>query len=150
MSELEVGNASNIKLNSIRLLIKKAEEFHTLAMEIGIDTGLIEAIAGSSVIVEPSFIVELVERKLNVQVKFNNRKKETVEARRIIAWLLRKYSRLSLQKIMLYVNLKDHSTVLHHLKTMNGFLEHDEYLQHLTHSLEEDILNYYTKKSEKW
>jgi chromosomal replication initiator protein len=149
MSELVVSKMSQVKLDSIRLLINKAEEFHSLALEIGIDTGLIEAIAGSSAIVEASFIVELVEGRLNVEVKSKNRKKETVEARRIIAWLLRKYSRLSLQKIMLYVNLKDHSTVLHHIKTLNNYLEHDEYLQHLVAGLEQDIVCFYNKKKIK-
>lgn len=139
---------SNVKVDKIKLLIKKAEEFHSLALEIGIDTGLIEAIAGDSVIVEPYYIIELVQRKLNVDIGKTSRKKEVVDARRIACWLLQKYARLSLKKIMLYVNLKDHSGVIHHIQTLNGYLEHDEYLQHVVSGLEEDIINFYNKKKQ--
>lgn len=137
---------SIVKIDSIKLLIKKAEEFHSLALEIGIDTGLIEAIAGDSVIVEPYYIVELVQRRMGVDIKKESRKKEIIDARRIAAWLLHKYSRLSLKKIMVYVNLRDHSTVLYHIKTLNGYLEHDEYIQHVVSGLEEDIINFYNRK----
>lgn len=133
---------SNVKIDKIKLLIKKAEEFHSLALEIGIDTGLIEAIAGNSVIIEPYYIIELVQRRLNVDINTSSRKKEIVEAKRIICWLLQKYARLSLKKIIVYVNLKDHSTAIHHIQTLNDYLEHDEYLQHLVAGLEEDIITF--------
>ena len=139
----------NVKIDSIKLLLKKAEEFHSLALEIGIDTGLIEAIAGDSVIVEPYYIIELVQRKLNVDITKVSRKKDIVDARRIAAWLLQKYARLSLKKIMVYVNLKDHSTVLHHIRLLDGYLEHDEYLQHVVSSLESDIIGFYNMKKYK-
>lgn len=142
----ENEQVSSVKIDSIKLLLKKAEEFHSLALEIGIDTGLIEAIAGDSVIVEPHFIIDLIQRKLNVNIGVTSRKREIIDARRIACWLLHKYSRLSLKKIMLYVNLRDHSGVIHHIRTLDGFLEHDEYLQHVVSGLEEDILNFYNKK----
>lgn len=137
---------ANVKINSVRLLMKKAEELYNLATEIGVETGYIQEIVNNNITVEPSFIVELVENKLGVSIIQKTRAKPIVDARRIVCYLLRKYSGLSLKRISLYVNLKDHSSIIHHIETIKGFLEHEEALQNLVSWFEDKIIEQYEKR----
>jgi len=141
-----MSNVGDIKVLSIKLLMRKAEELYTLSREIGMDSGIIESVVERGVIVEPYAIVNIVKDKLGVNVLVKSRKKEIVEARQIIIYLLRKYTGLSLKNITEYVYLTDHATVIHHLNVFEGFLEHDERLQSLMQYFEEKITEYYQNK----
>jgi chromosomal replication initiator protein len=137
---------ANVKINSVRLLMRKAEELYNIATEIGIETGYIQDIVNNNINVEPSFIVELVENKLSVSIIQKTRARQIVDARRIVCYLLRKYSGLSLKRIALYVNLKDHSSIIHHIETIKGFLGHDDALQSLVSWFEDKIIEQYEKR----
>lgn len=141
-----MNNVGDIKVLSIKLLMRKAEELYTLSREIGMDSGLIDSVVERGVIIEPFAIVNIVTNKLGVNVLTRSRKKEIVEAKQIIIYLLRKYTGLSLKNITEYVYLTDHATVIHHLNVLEGFLEHDERLQSLMQYFEEKVIEYYQNK----
>lgn len=137
---------ANIKIGSIKLLIRKVEELQLLATSIGIDSGIINDVMGNNVIVEPSFIVNMVQERLKIDVSQKVRKRDIVDGRRIICFLLRRYSKLSLKNIAPYANIHDHTGVIHHIKTVEGFLENDDRTIALISEFESKIIEHYEKK----
>ena len=139
------GN-NTIRTEVIRQLIRRLEETYALAMELGIDTGIVSKIKSNSTIIEPYFIVDLVQRKLGTEISQKSRKKDVVEARQIAVYLLHKYTNLSLERIAQYVNVADHSGVIYHLGKMNGYLAYDERIRVLVSAFDRDIADFYEKK----
>ena len=139
------GN-NTIRTEVIRQLIRRLEETYALAMELGIDTGIVSKIKSNSTIIEPYFIVDLVQRKLGTEISQKSRKKDVVEARQIAVYLLHKYTNLSLERIAQYVNVADHSGVIYHLSKMNGYLAYDERIRVLVSAFDRDIADFYEKK----
>lgn len=137
---------STIRIEVVRQLIRKIEETYALAMELGIDAGIVSKIKSNATIIEPYFIVDLVQRKLGIEISQKSRKKEVVEARQIAVHLLHKYTNLSLEKIAQYVNVADHSGVIYHITKMNGYLAYDERIRVLVSAFDRDIADFYEKK----
>ena len=137
---------NTIRTEVIRQLIRRMEETYALAMELGIDTGIVSKIKSNSTIIEPYFIVDLVQRKLGAEISQKSRKKDVVEARQIAVYLLHKYTNLSLERIAQYVNVADHSGVIYHLSKMNGYLAYDERIRVLVSAFDRDIADFYEKK----
>lgn len=137
---------NTIRTELIRGLIKRIEESYAVALELGADCGIVAKIKSNTLIIEPYFIVDLVQRKLGVEVSMKSRKREVVEARQVAVYLLHKYSRLSLERIAQYVNVADHSGVIYHLNKITGYLEHDERIMVLVKAFERDINDFYEKK----
>lgn len=137
---------STIRIEVVRQLIRKIEETYALAMELGIDAGIVTKIKSNATIIEPYFIVDLVQRKLGTEISQKSRKKEVVEARQIAVHLLHKYTNLSLEKIAQYVNVSDHSGVIYHITKMNGYLSYDERIRVLVSAFDRDIADFYEKK----
>ena len=138
---------SSIKVENIRQILKRMEEAYTLAIKLGVDCGIVSPIKIGASITEPYFIVDLVQRKLNVNISQKSRKSNVVEARQIAVYLLHKYTRLSLERIAQYVSLADHSGVLYHLAKIKDHLSYDERIRVLVRSFEKDISEYYEKKN---
>lgn len=137
---------STIRVEVIRQLIRKIEDTYALAVELGVDAGIISKIKSNSVIIEPYFIVDLVQRKMGTEISQKSRKRDVVEARQVAVHLLHKYTNLSLERIAQYVNVADHSGVIYHLSKMSGYLEHDERIKVLVNSFDRDIAEFYEKK----
>ena len=137
---------NTIRTEVIRQLIRRLEETYALVMELGIDTGIVSKIKSNSTIIEPYFIVDLVQRKLGAEISQKSRKKDVVEARQIAVYLLHKYTNLSLERIAQYVNVADHSGVIYHLSKMNGYLAYDERIRVLVSAFDRDIADFYEKK----
>ena len=141
-----MNNTWNIKAISIKELLRKAEELYTLSRRIAVDSGMLDR-PYISYVVEPYIVVDVVQKKLGFNLIQKNRKKDNVEAKRIVAYLLRKYTGLSLKMIGEYIYATDHTTVLHHLKTMDAYLDYDERVQVLMHELENDLMTYHNKQT---
>ena len=137
---------NTIRTEVIRQLIRRMEEAYALAIELGIDTGIVSKIKSNSTIIEPYFIVDLVQRKLGAEISQKSRKRDVVEARQIAVYLLNKYTNLSLERIAQYVNVADHSGVIYHLSKMNGYLAYDERIRVLVSAFDRDIADFYEKK----
>jgi hypothetical protein len=137
---------NTIRTEIVRGLIKRIEESYAMALELGADCGIVARIKSNALIIEPYFIIDLVQRKLGVEVSTKSRKRDVVEARQVAVYLLHKYSRLSLERIAQYVNVADHSGVIYHLNKIAGYLEHDERISVLVKAFERDINDFYEKK----
>lgn len=140
----------NPKANNVRMLIRKIEELQLLATSIGIDAGVIQDVVGGKIVVEPSFIVNLIEGRLKVDIIQKTRLRDVVDARRILCYLLRKYSKLSLKNIGPYVNLADHSGVIHHIRVLEGFLENNDRIRELVSEFENSIISHYEKTKNEY
>lgn len=70
-------------------------------------------------------------------VKSQKRKREIVKVRQVFCYLSCKLTKSSLQRIAMYINKKDHGTVLYHENEVEKFISFDEkYKQEI-----DDILN---------
>lgn len=134
---------TGVKMDSISELLRKVEQLYTITLDLAVQAGMIEAVAGKPNVIEPYYIIELIQRRLGVNVTRRDRKKETVEARQVAIYLLRKYCRMSLMRIAQYVALSDHSGVIHHLKTVEGYISHDDRISALIQQFEDDIVKHF-------
>ena len=75
---------------------------------------------------------------LNNEVRGKSRKRELVDQRRVICYILKKYTKLSLENIGKIIGGKDHATVLYGVKTH----------KHLTQMKDQEYL-YNTRKINK-
>lgn len=96
------------------------------------------AIPGMPARQTPEGIVETVEMYTGQSIRTITRKREVVEARQITMYVLKQRTNLSLAAIGTVCGNKDHSTVLHALKTVENLLETDRqykanYAKLLTH-----------------
>jgi len=69
-------------------------------------------------------VQRIVEMVTQTNLLMNNRKRECVDARMIYSYVLRHTLGASLTSIGMSIN-KDHTTIIHYLKTMEGLLEVD-------------------------
>lgn len=74
----------------------------------------------------PEGIVETVEMYTGQSIRTITRKREVVEARQITMYVLKQRTNLSLAAIGAVCGNKDHSTVLHALKTVENLLITDK------------------------
>jgi len=139
--------SNTLRVEIVKQILKKIEEAYSMAIELGVDCGVVSRINSTANVIEPYFIVDLVQRKLGVEISWKNRKNNVVEARQVAVYLLHKFSRLSLQRIAQYVNVADHSGVIYHLNKINGHLKYDERLQVLIAAFEKDIADFYEQKN---
>lgn len=139
--------SSTLRIEIVKQILKKIEEAYSMAIELGVDCGVVSRIDSTANVIEPYFIVDLVQRKLGVEISKKNRTRNVVEARQVAVYLLNKYSRLSLNRISQYVNVADHSGVIYHLNKINGHLKYDERLQVLIAAFDKDIADFYEKKN---
>jgi chromosomal replication initiation ATPase DnaA len=138
----EEKELTQVKMDSVRELLRRVEQLYTTTLDLAVQVGMIEAVAGKPNMIEPFYIIELIQRRLGVNVTRRDRKQETVEARQVAIYLLRKYCRMSLMRIAQYVALSDHSGVIHHLKTVEGYISHDDRIAALIQQFEDDILKH--------
>lgn len=69
-------------------------------------------------------VQNIVEMVTHTKLTVNNRKRECVDARMIYAYVLRHSVGASLASIGMSIN-KDHTTIIHYIKTMDNLLEVD-------------------------
>ena len=69
-----------------------------------------------------------------------SRKAEIVTVRQMSMYLAHKHTKLTASKIGIYVGNRDHATVLHGIKTIDGRLKVEKELQHHLEELEEKLI----------
>lgn len=69
-----------------------------------------------------------------------SRKADIVTVRQISMYLAHKHTKLTASKIGIYVGNRDHATVLHGIKTIDGRLKVDKELRHHLEELEEKLI----------
>jgi len=87
-------------------------------------------------------LVELVGDMFDLDILEKNRSKKHTIARKIAAYILRKYTRLSLQEIAPLIGVIDHGTVIYNVKTACDYIETDDWFKEKVQEVEQEIENY--------
>lgn len=86
----------------------------------------------------PVNIVNLVKREFNTDITAKNRLKNTIYGRQAAAYLLKKYTALSLKEIALMVGVTDHTTTLYSIRRCQDILDtEDWYLEKVSRIINE-------------
>jgi len=94
------------------------------------------------------FIYGVVFRETGIsefRIKSKTRKREVINAKRIVIYLMYNYTTLVLKKIAGDLNLKDHSGILHHLDEINNLAEWEKPYKIMIDNCEDSIALYKPK-----
>lgn len=87
-------------------------------------------------------LVELVGDIFDLDILEKNRSKKHTIARKIAAYILKKYTRLSLQEIAPLIGVIDHTTVIYNVKTACDYIETDDWFKNKVEEVEKEIENF--------
>ncbi len=87
-------------------------------------------------------LVELVGDIFDLDILEKNRSKKHTIARKIAAYILKKYTRLSLQEIAPLIGVVDHTTVIYNVKTACDYIETDDWFKNKVEEVEKEIENF--------
>lgn len=141
--------------DSIRTLVKSynhAKEsyklLHTILTRMGVINEIIKVPKTNTVLlVPPEFIIKHVEMVFNCDVKSVRQTNEIVRGRHAAAFFLKRYTTLSLSKIVVFIGRKDHTSVLNSCKTCQKWIETDEEYKKKMDGIESEILSYIERRS---
>ena len=74
-------------------------------------------------------IVKLVDEVFECDVLKRDRSLKTTFGRKAAAYLLRRYTKLSLKEISAYTGTKDHTTAIHNIKQANNLIETEDWFK---------------------
>ena len=74
-------------------------------------------------------IVKLVDEVFECDVLKRDRSLKTTFGRKAAAYLLRRYTKLSLKEISGYTGTKDHTTAIHNIKQANNLIETEDWFK---------------------
>lgn len=98
---------------------------------------------GSTSLFAPK-LVELVSDIFNEDILTKSRKLNIVFARKAAAYILKKYTHLSLKEIAPFIGVNDHTTVLYNIKTAIDLMETENWYKLKIQEVEEHIKDYNT------
>jgi chromosomal replication initiation ATPase DnaA len=87
-------------------------------------------------------LVELVQDVFETDIVAKNRKQSTIFARKAAAYILRKYTQLSLNEIAPLIGVGDHTTVIYNIQTASDLMDTEDWYREKLMQIEEDIENY--------
>jgi chromosomal replication initiation ATPase DnaA len=74
-------------------------------------------------------IVSLVDETFECDVLKKDRSLKTTFGRKAAAYLLRRYTKLSLKDISIYSGTKDHTTAIHNIKQANNLIDTEDWFK---------------------
>jgi hypothetical protein len=74
-------------------------------------------------------IIQLVDECFECNVMKRDRSLRTTFGRKAAAYLLRRYTKLSLKEISAYTGTKDHTTAIHNIKQANNLIETEDWFK---------------------
>jgi chromosomal replication initiation ATPase DnaA len=74
-------------------------------------------------------IVKLVDEVFECDVLKKDRSLRTTFGRKAAAYLLRRYTKLSLKEISAYTGTKDHTTAIHNIKQANNLIDTEDWFK---------------------
>lgn len=74
-------------------------------------------------------IVKLVDEVFECDVLKRDRSLKTTFGRKAAAYLLRRYTKLSLKEISAYTGTKDHTTAIHNIKQANNLIDTEDWFK---------------------
>lgn len=95
--------------------------------------------------IPPSTIIDMIKEEYDVDITKTTRKKEFIHARRVLCYLLKQHTNLTLVEIANRCGLTDHTTALYHINIMNNYLEVDDRYRNEMEYVELRLKKYHEK-----
>jgi len=95
--------------------------------------------------IETHKIIELVKEEFGVNFVVKSRKPEIINARFACAYLLKKFTGLTLLEIAEYVGSKDHSTIVHSIRACANWIATDIDYRMKIKKLENELWKYHNE-----
>ena len=92
-----------------------------------------------------SKIIELVKQEFGVDFVVKSRKREIINARHACAYLLKKFTGLTLREIAEYVGLNDHTSVMNSIKSATNWMATEIDYRMKIKKLENELWKYHNE-----
>ena len=90
-------------------------------------------------------IIELVKDEFGVDILTKSRRREIIDARHSCAYLLKRFTGLTLREIASYVGLKDHTSVINSIKQATNWMATDIEYRMKIKKLENELWKYHNE-----
>ena len=87
----------------------------------------------------PHRIVELVEDVFDTNIQIKNRSQSVIFGRKAAAYVLKKYTQLSLNEIAKQIGVGDHTTVIYNIKTAENLIFTEKWYREKVEEIEKEI-----------
>lgn len=87
----------------------------------------------------PHRIVELVEDVFDTNIQIKNRSQSVIFGRKAAAYVLKKYTQLSLNEIAKQIGVGDHTTVIYNIKTAENLIFTEKWYKEKVEEIEKEI-----------
>mgnify|MGYP002477973312 CR=1 FL=1 len=122
------------QLQSLRMFHKELVKNNLITEDL--------AIGSVSTSILPHRLVELVEDVFDTNIQIKNRSQSVIFGRKAAAYILKKYSQLSLNEIAKFIGVGDHTTVIYNIKTAENLIETEEWYKEKIDEIEKEIENF--------
>lgn len=92
--------------------------------------------------IKPERVVQLVEEVFNTNVQNKDRKQSTIFGRQAAAYLLRLYTKLSLNEISRYIGVSDHTTVHYSIRKCSDLMQTEDWFKKKINQLCKELDEY--------
>jgi chromosomal replication initiation ATPase DnaA len=121
-------------LQNLRILHRTLVNAKIITEDFAVSSGITD--------IKPNRLVELVQDVFECDILAKNRKQSTIFARKAAAYILRKYTQLSLNEIAPLIGVGDHTTVIYNIQTASDLMDTEDWYREKLMQIEEDIENY--------
>jgi len=121
-------------LQNLRILHRTLVNAKIITEDFAVSSGITD--------IKPNRLVELVQDVFECDIVAKNRKQSTIFARKAAAYILRKYTQLSLNEIAPLIGVGDHTTVIYNIQTASDLMDTEDWYREKLMQIEEDIENY--------
>lgn len=132
--------------NHIKEIAKLVQENNSIQRRIA---KLMEEVTADLLVnsdyIPPSTIIDMIKNEYDIDITKTTRKKEFIHARRVLCYLLKQHTNLTLVEIAIRCGLTDHTTALYHINIMNNYLEVDERYRNEMEYVELRLKKYHEK-----
>jgi len=87
-------------------------------------------------------LVDLVQDVFDIDITEKNRRNTHVYARKAAAYILKKYTKLSLIEIAPLIGVKDHTTVIYNVKKASDMIDTEDWYKNKMDEIEDEIKKY--------
>jgi chromosomal replication initiation ATPase DnaA len=121
-------------LQNLRILHRTLVNAKIITEDFAVSSGITD--------IKPNRLVELAQDVFETDIVAKNRKQSTIFARKAAAYILRKYTQLSLNEIAPLIGVGDHTTVIYNIQTASDLMDTEDWYREKLMQIEEDIENY--------
>jgi len=122
------------QLQSLRMFHKELVKNNLITDEL--------AIGSISTTILPHRLVELVEDVFDTNIQIKNRRQSVIFGRKAAAYILKKYTQLSLNEIAKHIGVGDHTTVIYNIKTAENLMFTEKWYKEKVDEIEKEIENF--------